>query len=224
MLLLLATIRPLPLAGLLATVLLLLELNLAAAFWFSLHSRPNADTPTPTNTATTNMAPSDHKTSENVPVSRPVMSVTNLPPSSPGEATESTVNQEAQLEEEYQTLMALREQMEQTSSTAEPELKASPRQTIHDFRDSAGLGTISGETSVPLPTDGRVAVVTLAFIPPFPSTPEILADCEDERVDSVRVLQCQPLGAKIEVKMNASLDSDDNGDVILLWEAMLEKK
>lgn len=232
MLLILATIRPIPLAGLIATYLLLMEFNLSAALWFSLNNRPGADTPpqatttpaTPTNAPATTIPTGETKTAQDAPTAAPQNSSANMTPITLAETSERTADQEEQHEEEYQTLLALREQMEQTTPTVEAELKAAPRQTVHDFRDSAGLGTISGETSVPLPTDGRVVVITLAFVPPFPSTPEILADCEDERVDSVRVLQCQPLGAKIEVKMNADLDSDDNGDVILLWEAMLEKK
>lgn len=226
MLLILATIRPIPLAGLIASFLLLAEFNMSAALWFSLNNRPSPDAPTSattTNAATTNIPTSEIKTVQKAATAAPQSNSANATPITLAANSERTVDQEEQLEEEYQTLLALREQMEQTSPADEAELKATPRQTIHDFRDSAGVGTMSGETSVPLPTDGRVVVVTLAFVPPFPSTPEILADCEDERVDSVRVLQCQPLGAKIEVKLNANLDSDDTDDVTLLWEAMLEK-
>jgi hypothetical protein len=60
-------------------------------------------------------------------------------------------------------------------------------------------------------------------MPPFLSSPELLADCEDDRVDSVRILQCQPLGAKIEINFNREAAQESTSDVTLLWEAMLEK-
>jgi hypothetical protein len=61
-------------------------------------------------------------------------------------------------------------------------------------------------------------------MPPFPSLPEVLADCEDQCVASVQILQVQPLGAKIEIRLGLTDPTSSPKEVQLLWEATLGKK
>jgi hypothetical protein len=130
-------------------------------------------------------------------------------------------------DDNYQTLLALREQIEQSAEPLADDQGDNPvpRQTIRDFRDNAGFGTLSGESLIDIPAESNTTIITLAFMPPFAKTPELLADCEDDWVDSIRVLQCQSLGAKIEIKFQANACNKDTDAkaVTLIWEASLEE-
>jgi hypothetical protein len=208
MLIIVATMRPILLACLIAVLLIVLELSIFAVY-FSNHSRTIANSPTPATAHSAASTAEPHFT----------------PATSPATATVHTNDGDIVHDDDYQTLLSLREQIEQTSteSSMDTDEPTSPRQTIRDFRDPAGFGTISGESLILIPQESSTTIVTLAFMPPFLSSPELLADCEDDRVDSVRILQCQPLGAKIEIKFNREAAQESTGDVTLLWEAMLEK-
>jgi len=129
-------------------------------------------------------------------------------------------------DEQYETLLALREQIEQTenSQLQDDPSDPIPRQTIRDFRDAAGFGTISGESRIEVTEQKSSLVVTLAFMPPFPLLPEVLADCEDECVTSVHILQVQPLGAKIEIQLGIMEQTRRPTEIQLFWEATLGKK
>lgn len=225
-----ATLRPLLLAALFAIGLLLIELQMLMFYWASVMKRiaaPSSSlTPQPAATAERDSASSgtkellqqpDLKTESSEITSTESHFLTTVP-------EDLMAEQVASQDDTYQTLMALREQIEEgaTPSSDEHSTDSAARQTVRDFRNKAGYGTISGESLLAIPTQDNLIIVTLAFMPPFPASPELLADCEDDRVESVRVLQCQPLGAKIEIKFYTDAAKTDSTDVMLLWEAVLE--
>jgi|GEM_PF-2149369 hypothetical protein len=206
----LATLRPLLLASLIAVGLVFIEIHMLLCYWISATDRAS-----PTST----------------PPSLPmVLSSAHVAETKPTLEQDDSIDEPtASQDDNYQTLMTLREQIEAgeasdaTPETSSPAPQETARQTVRDFRNAAGYGTISGESSVAIPAENNLVIITLAFMPPFPSSPELLADCEDDRVDSVRVLQCQALGSKIEIKFRPEAITSDSEDVMLLWEAMLER-
>jgi hypothetical protein len=213
-----ATMRPILLASLIAIAIILLELGVFAVYLSkqtrsAISIRP-AHTITPTTTVDTII-------SSSIPDHKPTVK-------SEPKSVDKDLDDNTDLHDDnYQTLLALREQIEQSIEPLadEQEENPIPRQTIRDFRDNAGFGTLSGESLIDIPAESNTTIITLAFMPPFAKTPELLADCEDDCVDSIRVLQCQSLGAKIEIKFQANAcDKDSDAKAVtLLWEASLEQ-
>lgn len=218
---LMATLRPLTLIILFPILLWILEIQLLARFLLSLASR-SSQSPVP---LLPSLKPADRERSRPSSLDAPPQfdePHQNAPTQNP------TQNEECHEihDEQYETLLALREQIEQTENTQSLDDPSDPipRQTIRDFRDAAGFGTISGESRIEVTDQNSSLVVTLAFMPPFPSLPEVLADCEDQCVASVQILQVQPLGAKIEIRLGLTDPTSSPKEVQLLWEATLGKK
>ena len=213
-----ATMRPVLLASLVAIALILLELGVFAVY-LSKQTRSASLISTAHAIASTTTA--EPLLSSSIPDSK--STVKSQPTSVDKEPDDS---QEFH-DDSYQTLLTLREQIEQSIEPLADGEDAPPipRQTIRDFRDTAGLGTLSGESLIDVPADSGTTIITLAFMPPFAKTPELLVNCEEDCVDSIRVLQCQALGAKIEIKfqVNACDANTDARAVTLFWEASLEQ-
>lgn len=235
----LATLRPLLLASLIAIGLVFIEVHMLLCYWMSVTNRTSHSStphPLPTEPATARIDETTPTTETRHQLESQRLSSRSASTILTSESLAPTTEQDdyihepsASQDDNYQNLMELREQIEagepsdttpETSSLASQE---TARQTVRDFRNAAGYGTISGEISVAIPAENNLVIITLAFMPPFPNSPELLADCEDDRVDSVRVLQCQALGAKIEIKFHSEAVTADSEDVMLLWEAMLDR-
>lgn len=212
-----ATMRPILLASLIAIAIILLELGVFAVY-LSKQTRSaiwirTAHTIPPATAVDTFISPS-------IPDHHPTVK------SEPSTLDKDLDDNTDLHDDNYQTLLALREQIEQSAEPLADDQGDNPvpRQTIRDFRDNAGFGTLSGESLIDIPAESNTTIITLAFMPPFPKTPELLADCEDDWIDSIRVLQCQSLGAKIEIKFQANACNKDTDAkaVTLIWEASLE--
>lgn len=235
----LATLRPLLLASLIAVGLVFIEIQMLMSYWISITNRAtHTSLPSlpPKESNSVQVVETTPTTEERRQVETQTLSALSASTILTSQSQAPTTEQDddidassASQDDNYQNLMALREQIEESESsgvTAEADCttaQETPRQTVRDFRNAAGYGTISGESSVAIPAENNLVIITLAFMPPFPTPPELLADCEDDRVDSVRVLQCQALGAKIEIKFRPEAATSDSADVMLLWEAMLER-
>ena len=214
--LLLTTWRPFLLASLFASLIVALELSWVLIRMYALLQRCDGNPIHATNNS---------PTPGSATVSPPALSKLDV--------TQESLDP-AMKDANYHDLLALRANLEKNHEAAgannfaqDSALESGdqrPRQLVRDQRDQLGYGTIQGETRIMLPNDANVQVVTIAFVPSFPSQPELLTECESELVDSVRVLQCQPLGAKVEVKFISNKVSDHPSDVTLYWEATAEPK
>jgi hypothetical protein len=214
--LLLTTWRPFLLASLFASLIVVLELSWVLIRMFALLQRRG---PHPIHATT--ISPASNGTAPDSPMpSRNSLAKHDESPESLDPALKDA---------NYHDLLVLRANLEKRhgatgdiDSIRDSSIESSerqPRQILRDERDQLGYGTIQGENRVMVPNDGNVQVVTIPFLPPFSSQPELLAESESELVDSVRVLQCQPLGAKVEVTFFSERASDHETEVILYWEA-----
>ncbi|MEY4567097.1 MAG: hypothetical protein RLY14_2067, partial [Planctomycetota bacterium] len=88
-----------------------------------------------------------------------------------------------------------------------------------DFRDQDGRGRLEGGAICDFSKCMDSQIVSIGFVPPFASRPELLAECEAEDFFEVKILQSGPIGAKIEIRPLASNQKDQPSHVELFWEA-----
>lgn len=155
------------------------------------------------------------------------------------EGSDDTVEQQEKLAvsyattKEYEDLQSLREtlererllQIEEESSDAheaedESESQvAKPSRWQRDFRDHEGTGRVEGGAICDFSKCADSQIISVGFVPPFASRPDLLTECDAEDFFGVNILQSSPIGAKIEIRPLASNQKEQPLLVELFWEA-----
>jgi hypothetical protein len=155
------------------------------------------------------------------------------------EASDDTVEQQEKLAgsfattKEYEDLQSLRETLErerlsqvddestdvdQSEDESESQLDK-PSRWQRDFRDRDGRGRIEGGVHCDFSQSMDSQIISIGFVPPFTSRPELIAECDAEDFYEVKILQSGPIGAKIEIRPLASNQEEKPSHVELIWEA-----
>jgi hypothetical protein len=155
------------------------------------------------------------------------------------QASDETVEQQEKLAvsyattKEYEDLQSLRETLEHhrlsqvddessdvKESDEEPESQLDkPSRWQRDFRAQDGQGRVEGGVTCNFSKGTESQIISIGFVPPFASRPELLAECDAEDFFEVTILQSGPIGAKIEIRPLASNQEDRPSHVELVWEA-----
>jgi hypothetical protein len=134
---------------------------------------------------------------------------------------------------EYEDLQSLRETLERerlsqiddessddNESEEEPESQLDkPSRWQRDFRDQDGQGRIEGGVLCDFSELLDSQIISIGFVPPFASRPELIAECDAEDFFEIKILQSGPIGAKIEIRPLVSHQKEQPSHVELIWEA-----
>ena len=134
---------------------------------------------------------------------------------------------------EYEDLQSLRDTLERERvsqadeessdlNESEEELESQldkPSRWQRDFRDQDGRGRIEGGVICDFSESTDSQIISIGFVPPFASRPELIAECDAEDFFEIKILQSGPIGAKIELRPLASHQKEQPSHVELNWEA-----